>query len=132
MGEVMKEAALVFDVDCKTIYTHLPVGRSSTLLPDSPQLWDVLWNLRDIAAGVAHIHPWDGEAIASSEDVTTFRAIELAVGDAWLWPVITFTDAKVYAWSNSKGVYIPLRTGDAIGNLIDYRLLRRLAKEDRL
>jgi hypothetical protein len=88
----MMETALVFDREGKTIYWHEPEGRSSGSLPDSEALWDFLWDNRDRLGGVAHTHPWSGAAGPSQTDVTTFAAIEKALGRQLLWPVVTFTE----------------------------------------
>jgi len=95
----MMETALVFDREGKTIYWHEPEGRSSGSLPDSEDLWDFLWNNRDRLGGVAHTHPWNGAAGPSQTDVTTFAAIEKALGRQLLWPVVTFTEVA-YVVSN--------------------------------
>lgn len=88
----MMETALVFDLHGKTIHWHEPRGRSGGSLPDSRDLWDVLWENRDRLGGVAHTHPWDGPASPSGTDITTFDAVERALGKQLLWLVVTFTD----------------------------------------
>lgn len=88
----MMETALVFDLNGKTIYWHEPAGRTSGSLPDSQDLWDVLWENRHRLGGVAHTHPWNGPAVPSTTDVTTFAAVEKGLGKHLLWPVVTFND----------------------------------------
>lgn len=92
------ETAIVFGVFGNTIYTHLPPGRSTGYIPDSNALWNFLWSYRDIVRGVAHLHPWEGEAHPSHEDVTTFSAIERALGKQFTWPIATFDDSKYFRW----------------------------------
>lgn len=87
----MIETALVFDKNGKTIHWHEPHGRNGGALPDSRDLWDVLWENRDRLGGVAHTHPWEGETGPSQTDLTTFDAVERALGRQLLWPVVSFT-----------------------------------------
>jgi hypothetical protein len=47
--------------------------------------------------GVAHSHPWEGEAHPSGTDVSTFRAIELGLGKRLLWPIVTLSEVRYYA-----------------------------------
>ena len=84
----MMETALVFDLHGKTIYWHEPSGRTSGYLPDSQDLWDVLWDNRHRLGGVAHTHPWHGPALPSHTDLTTFAAVEKGLGKHLLWPVV--------------------------------------------
>lgn len=88
----MMETALVFDRNGKTICFHEPAGRSGGSIPDTRDLWEVIWENRENLGGVAHTHPWDGPAHPSITDVTTFDAIERALGKNLLWPVVTFTE----------------------------------------
>lgn len=97
----MMETALVFDWEGRTIHWHEPPGRSASSLPDSRSLWDVLWEHRSSKnggtgrlAGVAHTHPWNGPTGASQTDLTTFRAVELGLGQRLLWPIVTFTHIR--------------------------------------
>lgn len=92
----MIEVALVFDKEGKTICFH--DGQSAGSIVDSRSLWDILWENRDRLGGVAHTHPWDGEAHYSHTDVTTFRAIDNALGKNLLWPVVTFTEVGYFQW----------------------------------
>lgn len=94
----MIEVALVVDLEGKTLRWHLPPGRSGGYVPDSHDLWEFIWNNRDRIGGVAHTHPWNGTAGPSQTDVTTFAAIEEALGKRLVWPVVTFTDAGYFAW----------------------------------
>lgn len=92
------ETALVFDQEGKTLHWHLPPGRSGGYIPDTQSLWDVIWENRDRLGGVAHTHPWDGEAWPSRTDVTTFSAVEMALGKRLQWPIVTFSVVKVFTW----------------------------------
>ena len=88
----MMETALVFDRNGKTICFHEPPGRSGGSIPDTRDLWEIIWENRENLGGVTHTHPWDGPAHPSITDVTTFDAIEKALGKHLLWPVVTFTE----------------------------------------
>lgn len=92
------ETALVFDTEGKTIYWHLPLGRSGGSLPDSRDLWDVLWENRERLGGVAHTHPWYGPSGPSHTDLTTFAACEAALGKRLVWPVVTFDYEDQLVW----------------------------------
>lgn len=92
----MMEAAIVFDNLSRTLWAHLPPGRSAGGLPDSRDLWEVLWAMRHVAAGVAHLHPWEGQAVPSHEDLTTFSAVDRALGLRLYWPVVTLDNCAVY------------------------------------
>ena len=89
------EFGLVFDRDGKTIAWF--GGKSGGSIPDTRDLWEVLWENRDRLGGVAHTHPWHGEAWPSTTDVTTFRAVELGLGRELIWPVVTFSEVGYFA-----------------------------------
>lgn len=101
----MIETALVFDKEGKTIHWHLPPGRSSGAIPDTRDLWEILWANRHNLGGVAHTHPWDGIATPSQTDITTFKAIELGLGIQLFWPIITFNHVAVYIWRDQFSTY---------------------------
>ena len=110
-GGEMIETALVFDLEGKTIHWHLPAGRSAGSLPDSVSLWDVLWENRHRLGGVAHTHPWDGPSGPSHTDVTTFAAVEAALGKRLVWPIVTFTHITYVEWVGPGRIdYEMLRT----------------------
>lgn len=92
------EVAMVFHKRGQPLHWHLPPDRSSGYIPDSRDMWDILWNSKDILGGVAHTHPWDGEAWPSQTDVTTFAAVEAGLGQRLVWPVVTFSQVKYFVW----------------------------------
>ena len=92
----MIEVALVFDQQGNTIHWHLPPGRSGGWIPDTRDLWEVLWENRDRLGGVAHTHPWVGPAWPSQTDETTFSAIERGLGKRLLWPIVTFQEVRIF------------------------------------
>ena len=94
----MLEAALVFDVDGVTIHVHEPIGRTVASIPDTRDLWQVIWDARKRIGGVAHSHPGGGRPVPSWTDLTTFAAIEDALGQRLTWPIITQDAAAAFAW----------------------------------
>lgn len=83
----MMETGVVINTNGEPVHWHEPNGRSSGSLPDSRDLWNVLWRAhRDgWLAGVAHSHPGAGIPHPSHEDTSTFVAIERALGRALSW-----------------------------------------------
>jgi len=92
------ETGLVFDFHGGVIHWHVPPNRSQGALPDSRDLWEVLWENREILGGVAHTHPWNCEAHPSQTDVTTFAAVEAGLGMRLVWPIVTFTEVGYFTW----------------------------------
>ena len=92
----MIEVGVVFDSWGHAIYWHHPAENSMGAIPDSRDLWDVLWDHRDDLGGVAHTHPWDGPTGPSGTDVTTFAAIEVGLGNTLLWPIVTMTHVAYF------------------------------------
>lgn len=58
---------------------------SAGTVPDSAALWALLWENRHRVIGVAHTHPGHGRPHPSSEDTSTWKAIERALGHSLLW-----------------------------------------------
>jgi len=94
----MMEAGVVI-VGGKPAFWHLPEGRSSGSLPDSRSLWDVLWENRGRLDGFAHSHPGGGWPGPSMEDLTTFRAVEKALGRMLNWWIVSQDHMVVLRWS---------------------------------
>jgi hypothetical protein len=105
------EAGLVFDRQGNPIHWHLPPDRSAGMLPDSRQLWEILWENRARLGGVAHTHPWDGPPGPSGTDVTTFAAIEAALGRRLIWPIVTFSAVGYFAWTGPGKLDYAAATG---------------------
>lgn len=83
--ETMREAGVVIGKAGEPIFWHLPPGRTSGAIPDTRLLWDVLWDRREFIAGFAHSHPGSGVPCPSSTDLSTFAAIESALGTRLQW-----------------------------------------------
>jgi hypothetical protein len=92
----MIEAGVVIDKSGEPLFWHLPPGRTAGSLPDSRPLWDVLWDAfnADTLLGFAHSHPGSGVPGPSYSDVTTFAAVEAALGKRLDW-WITSSDRVV-------------------------------------
>lgn len=109
----MIEAGVVIDKSGSPLFWHLPDGRSAGSLPDSRTLWQVLWDAfqADTLLGFAHSHPGSGVPGPSYSDVTTFAAIEAALGKRLDW------------WITSSDHVVLLRWGEPIhkDHLFSYR-----------
>lgn len=92
------EAGVLVNLDCEPIYWHLPEGRHVGGLPDSRELWEVIWKQRDDLLGFAHSHPGGGEPIPSREDLTTFAVIESALGKRLVWWIASEDDFVELCW----------------------------------
>ena len=106
------EAAVLIDLDFKPIYWHLPQGRSSTYIPDSRSFWDVIWENRENLLVIAHTHPGKGRLMPSSEDISTFRAVEAGLGQRLRWWIanadnlMELVSSKMLGWDGpDKYVY---------------------------
>lgn len=107
----MIETALVFDNEGNTIHWHEPPGRSGSYIPDTRDLWEIIWENRHRLGGVAHTHPWNGESWASGTDVTTFAAIEQGLGKRLLWPIATFTEVGYFQYNTETLQYEAINPG---------------------
>jgi hypothetical protein len=101
----MIEAGVVLDKFGFPIWWHGPEGRSSVNLPDSRELWDVLWKMRGAISGFAHSHPGGGIPFPSSEDLTTFAAVEAGLGLRLDWWIINATDVTLCHWAPGEQRY---------------------------
>jgi hypothetical protein len=94
------EAGVAVDRNGNPLFWHLPEGRTSGSIPDSRTLWQVLWDAfkEDTLLGVAHSHPGSGVPEPSYTDVTTFAAIEAALGTRIYWWITSDTDVVRLEW----------------------------------
>jgi len=122
----MLEAAFVFDYRGSVLFWHLPSARSSGALPDSRDLWDVLWENREWLGGVAHTHPWSGRSGPSGTDLTTFAACEKGLGKRLLWPIVTFDHVAIYQWHGSNKHDYRALPEELAGLLFDKEDIERL------
>lgn len=98
----MKEVGVLIDLEGQPIYWHLPEDRSSGALPDSRNLWDVIWENRDKVSGFAHTHPGYGKPGPSYTDITTFAAIETGLGRRLHWWIATGDQLSVVLWMDES------------------------------
>lgn len=113
----MLETCVVYGIDGSVIHWHEPSDRSSVHIPDKPDLWEVIWNNRDRIVGIAHTHPGSGPPAPSQEDVTTFAAVEAALGKRLFWPIATVSDCRFFSWMGPR-------------RLDYYRVSDRIFKQD--
>lgn len=111
------EVAFLIGTDDSILYEHEPANRSSVALPDSRDLWEVIWENRDKLAGIAHSHPGRGLSWPSSTDASTFSAIEAGLGRELQWWICTRESCLLYGkgpgfttWEESVRGYDALRT----------------------
>jgi hypothetical protein len=98
----------LLDLEGKPIHWHLPPGRSGGSLPDSRDLWDVIWENRGNISGFAHSHPGSGLPGPSYTDVTTFAAIEAALGRRLDWFITSSDSFVLFRWKGpDKLTYEP-------------------------
>jgi len=91
----MKEIAVVISHEGKDLFWL--DGADSVSIPDNRNLWQFIWENRDKVYGVAHTHPGRGFPRPSTTDLSTFRAIEDALGRYLSW------------WIFSEDCYIIVR-----------------------
>ncbi len=119
----MREAALVVGEGGEVLHRHSPAGRTTVSLPDSRDLWAVLWEHRARIVGVAHTHPGVGTPRPSWEDLTTFAAVEDGLGRRLIWWIASADGLAAFGWSGpDRYVYGPVDPGEA-GWLVELRAL---------
>ena len=126
----MIEVAMVFSSEGGAIWWPTPKGNGGSI-PDSRHLWDVIWDNREHLGGVAHTHPWNGEAYPSITDVTTYRAIEAGIGKPLLWPIVTFLEVGYFVHNPLTKEFVRAQTafeGKAEWDRI-IKEMRRLSQE---
>src|SRR4051812_34488340 len=61
---------------------------SGTLIPDSRDRWETIWEHRDEITEIVHSHP--GSFLDfSHEDLTTMQAVEAGTGRKFAWSIVT-------------------------------------------
>lgn len=86
-------------------YRHLPPGRSPVYIPDSRDLWEILWDGRASLDGVAHTHPGSGFPLPSGTDVTTFEAVEKGLGKRLKWWILSSTHSVLIEWDKDHPIH---------------------------
>lgn len=87
------------------ILWHVPEGRSAAYLPDSRGLWKAIWEHRENVLGFAHSHPGSGQPGPSSEDLSTFEAVEAALGRRLKWWICSSDQLIECNWEDATGTY---------------------------
>jgi hypothetical protein len=98
------ETGVLVNLKGEPIHWHLPPGRNSAFLPDSRDLWGVIWENRNEVLGFAHSHPGQGTPYPSLEDLTTFAAVETGLGKRLLWWICTEDNLSTFTW-NGPGAH---------------------------
>lgn len=106
------ETGVVLDLDNKPIFWHCPQNRGTAILPDSRELWDVIWENRANISGFAHTHPFHcGAPAPSGTDITTFIAIEKALGKRLDWWILSLDNVCLVKWLGpDEKVYVRYTT----------------------
>lgn len=104
----MKEAGVLLGVDNKPIYWHTPNSRSGGALPDSHDLWSVIWENRAQVTGFAHTHPGSGTPGPSYTDKTTFEAIEAALGKHLNWYILSLDGQSLCLFDDGRLIIIDM------------------------
>lgn len=83
----MKEIGALIGTGDRVLHWHTPPDRSESNLPDSAELWNLLWeaHCNGILVGFAHSHPGSNTPQPSYEDISTFAAIEAGLGRTLTW-----------------------------------------------
>jgi proteasome lid subunit RPN8/RPN11 len=72
------------------------------LAKETPHLWDVIWENRDEVIGFAHSHPGSGIPGPSYTDITTFAAVEAALGKNLNWWITSADKLVSIHWVGPK------------------------------
>lgn len=91
------EAGVLLGLEGYPLHWHKPVDRTAASLPDSVDLWEIIWENRKGISGFAHSHP-SGFAAPSSIDLTTFAAVEAALGARLDWWIATPSHLVLTRW----------------------------------
>jgi len=92
------EIAVVINKNHGVLAWHNPPGSTNGSIPQSYDLWKVMWENRDDLEGVAHSHPGSGATGPSYTDVTTWSGCELGLGKRLLWWITTSDQLFVFWW----------------------------------
>lgn len=125
----MIETGVLLDKNNEPIYWHLPAGRNGGALPDSHELWDIIWENRHRVGGFAHTHPWHGEAHPSGTDISTFVAIELALGQHLRWWIVTFSEVANWSFDGQSQAFEGGRTNECPPWVEELRLRSGLRRD---
>ena len=113
------------------VFWHLPPDRSAGYIPDSRKLWEEIWDHRLEDLIFAHSHPGRGHYPGpSSTDVTTFAAIEAALGRRIGWFITNETHLVFCIHDDNDWVTLAIDEND-FGDKTWLQKLRDLSYEDK-
>ncbi len=122
------EAGVVIGQNGEPLFWHLPQNRSGGALPDSRKLWEVLWDNRATLQGFGHSHPGGGMPGPSQEDVTTFAAVEGALGRRLDWWITSSDAVSLLTWSGPSRYAYSIQPVPAPSWVAE---LRRLSEKEK-
>ena len=98
----MREACVLIGDGFRPLYWHKPTSTTSVSIPDSHDLWEMIWKIRDKLDGIAHSHPGSGIPSPSNEDLTTFSAIERGLGRRLIWWITSSNQGIALVWKGPE------------------------------
>ncbi|MCK9567620.1 hypothetical protein M0R72_01560 [Candidatus Pacearchaeota archaeon] len=99
----MMEAGVLLGPNNSVIHWHTPNARSGGSLPDSVDLWQIIWENCAIVSGFAHTHPGSGVPGPSHTDITTFIAVEKGLGKHLNWFILSSDSQALCLFDNEMG-----------------------------
>jgi hypothetical protein len=116
----MIEAGVLIGQNNSVLHWHTPNERSVGFIPDSRDLWQIIWDNKDSVTGFAHTHPGSGPPGPSSTDISTFIAVEKALGKHLNWFILSKDSQILCLFDNppheppSGIIIVDLNTEDTI------------------
>ena len=98
----MIETGVLIGFEGEPLFWLEPPGRSATSIPDTRELWNRIWEHRATLQGFAHSHPGSGTPWPSHEDLTTFAAVESALGRRLVWWITSRSALAHVFWQGPK------------------------------
>ncbi len=83
----MREVAAIINKEGNAVYWNCSF--ESAAIQDSKSVWQFIWENRDKISGAAHSHPGTGVPVPSNTDLTTFKAIDAALGLNLTWWIVS-------------------------------------------
>lgn len=96
------ESAVVLNDIEEVLLWHLPENRGAGHIADSRSLWDIIWTNRGVLGSIVHSHPGGGTPMPSATDVSTFSAVELALGKRIKWGIMSKDQLAWFTWEGPK------------------------------
>jgi hypothetical protein len=115
------ESAVVLDDIYNVITWHLPEARGAGHIADSRELWETIWKNRGVLGAIVHSHPGGGTPMPSSTDVTTFSAVELAIGQRIRWGIMSKEQLCWFEWKGPEKHDYKLTGLEALADIDGWR-----------